>query len=106
MVRGADGAMTGFAFPEMMVGVCRLAAKGDEDGVRDLFDAYLPLMRYESQPGLGLAIRKHVLAHRGVIAGAALRRPAPKLTTKDIAEVDLLLQRQTRKLAALGRGTE
>ncbi len=106
MARGADGAMTGFAFPEMMVDICRLTAKGDEDGTRNLFDAYLPLMRYESQPGLGLAIRKHVLAQRGVIAGAALRRPAPKLTSRDVAEIDFLLQRQTRKLAALAGGAK
>lgn len=29
MIRGADGAMTGFAYPEMMVRVCELFAKGD-----------------------------------------------------------------------------
>jgi 4-hydroxy-tetrahydrodipicolinate synthase len=102
MARGADGAMTGFAFPEMMIGVCRHAQAGDHDKARDLFDAYLPLIRYESQPGLGLALRKHVLAHRGIIANAALRRPGPELAPQDIAEIDTLLDRQARRLAALG----
>lgn len=101
MARGADGAMTGFAFPEMMVGVCRLAGAGNMDAARDLFDAYLPLIRYESQPGLGLAVRKYVLARRGVIAGSALRRPGPRLSPDDIAEVEALLARQERRLDAL-----
>lgn len=102
MLRGADGAMTGFAFPEMMVGVCRHVQAGDATAARDLFDAYLPLARYESQPGLGLAIRKHILAQRGAIASATLRRPGPKLAAQDIAEIDLLLERQAARLTELG----
>ncbi|NDV00568.1 dihydrodipicolinate synthase family protein [Pseudoroseicyclus tamaricis] len=96
--RGADGAMTGFAFPEMMIGVCRLMASGESAAARDLFDAYLPLIRYESQPGLGLAIRKHILARRGIIAHPTLRRPGPKLSPADVAEIDTLLERQTARL--------
>ena len=56
--RGADGAMTGFAYPEMMVDVCRAHAAGDVERAHDLFDAYLPLARYEQQSGVGLAVRK------------------------------------------------
>jgi 4-hydroxy-tetrahydrodipicolinate synthase len=78
MIRGADGAMTGFAYPEMMADVVRLMTAGDEDRARDLFDAYLPLIRYEAQPGLGLAIRKHTLARRGAIAHATARKPSPE----------------------------
>src|SRR5690606_13271498 len=59
MGRGADGAMTGFAFPEMLVGVGAAFASGDVERARDLFDAYLPLARYEQQPGLGFAVRKY-----------------------------------------------
>ncbi|UHS58353.1 dihydrodipicolinate synthase family protein [Agrobacterium vaccinii] len=101
MQRGADGAMTGFAYPEMMVEVCRLSNEGRYDAAQDLFDAYLPLMRYEQQPGLGLAIRKYVLAKRGAIAGAAQRRPGASLNAQAIAEVERLIERQTRKLEAL-----
>jgi 4-hydroxy-tetrahydrodipicolinate synthase len=49
--------------------------EGRHEEAQDLFDAYLPLMRYEQQPGLGLAVRKYVLARRGAIASAAQRRP-------------------------------
>lgn len=101
MQRGADGAMTGFAYPEMMVEVCRLCDEGKHDKAQDLFDAYLPLMRYEQQPGLGLAIRKYVLARRGAIASAAQRRPGAFLNAKAIAEVERLIERQTRKLDEL-----
>lgn len=101
IARGADGAMTGFAFPEMLVGVCRHMAAGDAGRARDLFDAYLPMARYESQPGLGLAIRKYVLAKRGIIGGAALRKPGARLSPADIAEIELLLARQHQRLAAL-----
>ena len=104
--RGADGAMTGFAYPEMMADVCAAHAAGDLDRMHDLFDAYLPLARYEQQPGLGLAIRKHILARRGAIACAALRRPGPSLSAADISEIDHLIRRQGTRLAELGAGAE
>ena len=102
MIRGADGAMTGFAYPEMMSGVVDLVTRGDEASARDLFDAYLPLVRYESQPGLGLAIRKHILAKRGAIAHATVRAPGPKLSDAAIAEIEVLIARQEEKLALIG----
>lgn len=101
LARGADGAMTGFAYPEMMVGVCRAHAAGDIERAHDLFDAYLPLARYEQQPGIGLAVRKHLLAERGVIASAAIRKPGPKLSAADMADLALLTVRQTRRLTQL-----
>ena len=70
LARGADGAMTGFAYPEMLVEVVRTHQAGDADRAEDIFDAYLPILRYEQQPGYGLAVRKAVLKHRGAIACA------------------------------------
>lgn len=99
--RGADGAMTGFAYPEMMVDVCKAYGAGDRERARDIFDAYLPLARYEQQPGLGLAIRKHILARRGAIASAALRQPGSKLSDADIADIETLIARQERRLGGL-----
>ena len=102
MARGADGAMTGFAFPEMMVDVVAAHARGDTARAHDVFDAYLPLARYEQQPGLGLAVRKHLLAKRGAIGSAALRAPGTKLSAADLAEIELLLARQTARLREIG----
>jgi 4-hydroxy-tetrahydrodipicolinate synthase len=100
--RGADGAMTGFAYPEMMVGVVAAHQKKDEDRAQDLFDAYLPLARYEQQQGIGLAVRKYVLAKRGAIASPALRKPRVALSAADIAEIERLIARQARRLAEIG----
>jgi 4-hydroxy-tetrahydrodipicolinate synthase len=96
--RGADGAMTGFGYPEMMVDVCKAHAAGNIERAHDLFDAYLPLARYEQQTALGLAVRKYMLAKRGAIASAAIRKPGPKLSAADIADIDRLIERQQRRL--------
>lgn len=94
--RGADGAMTGYAFPDMLADVVRLAQAGEREKAHDLFDAHLPYMRYEQQPGAGLAVRKYVLARRGIIASAALRKPGGAVSAKTKAEVDYLLARLAR----------
>ena len=93
MERGADGANTGYAFPDMLCDVVRLAGSGQREAAHDLFDAHLPLLRYEQQPGIGLAVRKYVLMRRGLLASAAQRLPAAPLTAAARAEVDHLLDR-------------
>lgn len=102
VARGADGAMTGFGFPEMLVQVTGLASRGEMDRAQDIFDAYLPLVRYEQQPGIGLAVRKYVLARRGAIASAAQRQPGAQLDAVAQAEVERLLRRQENRLLELG----
>ena len=97
LARGADGAMTGFAYPEMLAEVCRAYAAGEAARGEDIFDLYLPLVRYESQPGLGLAIRKEVLRRRGAIRSALVRAPGPKLSAADHAELTGLMDRLERK---------
>jgi 4-hydroxy-tetrahydrodipicolinate synthase len=96
MERGADGAMTGYAFPDMLVDVVQLAHAGQRDAAHDLFDAHLPLIRYEQQQGLGLAVRKYVLQKRGAIAHACQRSPGSSLTAIARSEVDYLLSRLAR----------
>ena len=102
LTRGADGAMTGFAYPEMMVDVCAAHASGLLGRAHDLFDAYLPLARYEQQSGIGLAVRKHLFVQRGVISSAYVRKPGPKLSAQDVQDIDRLVARQARRLAELG----
>jgi 4-hydroxy-tetrahydrodipicolinate synthase len=96
MERGADGAMTGYAFPEMLIDVVRLSKEFRRDAAHDLFDAHLPLIRYEQQPGIGLAVRKYVLQKRGIIASSAQRKPGSSLTPTARVEVDYLLSRVAR----------
>jgi 4-hydroxy-tetrahydrodipicolinate synthase len=102
MLRGADGAMTGFGYPEMMALVVKAVQSGEIERARDIFDAYMPMIRFEAQPGLGLAIRKYTLMKQGIIAHPTLRRPGAGLTAASMAEVDALATRQARRLAELG----
>jgi len=95
--RGNDGVMTGYAFPEMLVRVINLVKAADHEAAMDLFEAHLPLIRTEHQPGLGLAVRKYVLTRRGIIAHATIRAPGPKLSEATRVEVDAMLARLARR---------
>ncbi|HVZ44882.1 MAG TPA: dihydrodipicolinate synthase family protein [Ramlibacter sp.] len=97
--RGADGAMTGFAYVEMLVRVHDLFSRGERQQAEDLFDIYLPLVRFEQQPGFGLAVRKEVLARRGAIANATQRRPAIPFSATDRQQLDGLVERLHRRLS-------
>jgi 4-hydroxy-tetrahydrodipicolinate synthase len=95
--RGADGANTGYAFPEMLVDVVKLCASGRREEAHDLFDTHLPYLRYEQQQGpIGLAVRKYVLMRRGILAFDAQRKPALALSEHARAEVDYLVARIAR----------
>lgn len=96
MERGADGAMTGYAFPDMLVDVVNFQQAGNREAAHDLFDAHLPLVRYEQQQGVGLAIRKYVLKKRGAIASDSQRKPAGSISERAKAEIDYLLSRVAR----------
>lgn len=104
MARGADGANTGYAFPDMLCDVVRLSKAGRSEEAHDLFDAHLPLLRYEQQPGVGLSVRKYILMRRGLIRCEAQRRPAAPFTAAAKAEVEHLLGRLAKhdQRAAVG----
>lgn len=93
MERGADGAMTGYAYPDMLVELVKLQKAGKRDEAHNLFDAHLPLLRYEQQQGVGLAVRKYVMMKRGFIVSDAQRAPGTGLTAKARDEVDYLISR-------------
>ena len=93
MERGVDGAMTGYAFPELLVDVVSLQKAGKRDEAHNIFDAHLPLMRYEQQQGIGLAVRKYTLMRRGILGSDAQRKPGTGLSAVAKAEVEYLLHR-------------
>ena len=97
MSRGADGSNTGYCFPEMLVDLIRLKKENAQEEAQDLFDAHLPFLRYEQQPGVGMAIRKYVLFKRGLISTDTQRSPGGKLKATAIQEVDFLLRRLAKK---------
>ena len=95
--RGADGAMTGYCFPELLVELVRLHDRGEPVAVHDLMDDHLPLLRYEHQPAVGLAARKYVLRRRGILASDRQRSPAAALSANGTREVEQLLARLTAR---------
>jgi 4-hydroxy-tetrahydrodipicolinate synthase len=93
LARGADGANTGYAFTDMLCDLVRQHRSGDHDAFHHLFDAHLPLLRYEQQPGVGLAVRKYVLEKRGLIDSRRLRRRGATMSDRTREEVDGMLGR-------------
>ena len=77
----------------MLIDVVNLMGKGERDAAHDLFDAHLPLVRYEQQPAVGLAVRKYVMMRRGLIAHDAQRKPGAAISAVAKTEVDYLLAR-------------
>jgi 4-hydroxy-tetrahydrodipicolinate synthase len=77
--RGAAGIMTGFAYPEALVAIWRAWDSGERRRAAEIFYACLPLIVFEGQPKLGVAIRKETLRRRGLIDHATVRHPGPVL---------------------------
>lgn len=91
LLAGGAGAMTGFAYPEALIGIVSRFKAGDIDASARLFYAVVPLMRFEFQEGIGMAIRKEVLKRRGLITEAGTRAPAPQLDAGTAVALDRLL---------------
>ncbi len=102
--RGVDGANTGYAFPDMLVDCVRLAKQGKRDAAHDLFDAHLPLLRYEQQQGVGLAVRKYILKRRGLLGirchAHTLCRPDADRPRRDRYLMERLARHDVRALRA------
>ena len=90
---GAAGTMTGFAFPEILVAIYRAWLSGDRDGAATIFYRYCPLIRFENQPRINLALRKHIYHRRGVIASPRARAPFAAVDDGTLADPDDLLTR-------------
>jgi 4-hydroxy-tetrahydrodipicolinate synthase len=88
---GSNGTMTGFALPEVLAEIVAAHRAGDRDTARTVFEAFLPLMVFESQPGAGVALRKEILRRRGALAHATVRQPAPTPDAFSLAALDRLL---------------
>ena len=90
---GAIGTMTGFAFPEILVDIYRKFSAGDLDGATRVFYQYLPIIRFENQPRINLALRKHIYHRRGVIASNRVRSPFTPVDADTLKDLDDLVNR-------------
>jgi 4-hydroxy-tetrahydrodipicolinate synthase len=88
LMAGAAGVMTGFAYPEVLVQAVRHYREGRVDDAADLFYRFVPLMRFEFQEGIGMAIRKEVFRRRGAIADASTRAPGAMMDDGTRAALD------------------
>jgi 4-hydroxy-tetrahydrodipicolinate synthase len=91
LMSGATGAMTGFAFPEILVRIVASFRAGRIDEAADLFYRTVPLMRFEFQEGIGMAIRKGVLHRRGALASPETRPPAGSMDAATRQALDRVL---------------
>lgn len=92
LIAGATGAMTGFAYPQLLVEVLRLWYSGDKDAACDYFYRHVPLMRFEFQAGVGMAIRKEMLRRRGALSHAGIRAPGSPLDGPTKESLDRILR--------------
>jgi 4-hydroxy-tetrahydrodipicolinate synthase len=104
LLAGAAGAMTGFAYPEVLVTIVRLFKAGEIDRAGEVFYRFVPLMRFEFQEGIGMAIRKEVLRRRGAVADPVTRAPGAKLDSTTLAALDRVLRWTAAAQAQSGEG--
>ena len=97
---GAIGTMTGFAFPEILVDIYRKFSAGDLDGATRVFYQYLPIIRFENQPRINLALRKHIYHLRGVIASNRVRSPFTPVDADTLKDLDDIVNRLGLLVAA------
>jgi 4-hydroxy-tetrahydrodipicolinate synthase len=97
LVAGANGAMTGFPYPEMLVEVLCLFRAGKLEEAAETFYRYVPIMRFAYQQGVGVAIRKEILRRRGVLRNATIRAPGPVMDGAMLRSLDYLLASMRRQ---------
>jgi 4-hydroxy-tetrahydrodipicolinate synthase len=100
LLAGAAGVMTGFAYPEVLVKVVSLYRGGQLDAAADMFYRFVPLMRFEFQEGIGMAIRKEVFRRRGALADGSTRAPGAVLDEGTRTALDRVLAWTARQEGA------
>jgi 4-hydroxy-tetrahydrodipicolinate synthase len=92
LISGANGAMTGFAYPRLLVEIVSKWSAGRKDEAADFFYRHVPLMRFEFQEGIGMAIRKEMLRRRGALRHAGIRQPGAALDRSTMETLDRILK--------------
>jgi dihydrodipicolinate synthase/N-acetylneuraminate lyase len=93
MRRGARGTMPFCSQPEAFIGVWEHFQRGEEQAARELFDRTIaPINRIAAQGnGIYYNVHKQLLVHRGIIANATVRAPAPQLDEVTQRELQAVL---------------
>jgi len=88
--RGAIGAMTGMAYPEILVDMCRYMAEGNREKAVEVYYRYLPYIMMESREG-GPGVRKEALYYRGLIGSPTVRHPGGTVNEATRKELNKIL---------------
>lgn len=91
---GSAGAMTGFSFPEGLIACVNAWREGGYARARAAFLPYLPLVNFEQQAKIALAIRKECLRQQGLVMDSSVRPPAASMP-------EALLEQLKRHVAAV-----
>jgi 4-hydroxy-tetrahydrodipicolinate synthase len=83
--------MTGFAFPERLAEIVELAGQGRWDDVEQAYEALLPAIVFEGQPGQ-VVLRKAILFERRILPTPTARAPG-KISASAWVRVRQLVQR-------------
>jgi 4-hydroxy-tetrahydrodipicolinate synthase len=84
---GAVGIMTGFVYAELLVRLFELARAQKWKQAAALFYDFVPLNRWEFQPGIGVSLRKQLLKRLGVFSTANVRHPGPEADPRTVAQL-------------------
>lgn len=98
---GAVGIMTGFVYAELLVKLYELTQKGEWDKAAELFYDFLPLNRWEFQPGIGISLRKKLLQRLGVFTTAKVRHPGMDADDKTMEQMVQIVTHLNKKGYAL-----
>ena len=94
---GAVGVMTGFVYAELLVKLYDLCREEKWKEASELFYDFLPLNRWEFQPGIGVSLRKKVLQRLGVFTTAKVRHPGPDADDKTVAQLFDIVEHLRKK---------
>ncbi|MGW0939137.1 dihydrodipicolinate synthase family protein [Streptomyces sp. NPDC002666] len=88
LAAGAAGAMTGFSCPEGLVACVEAWRGGGYEAAREAYLPYLPLVNFEAQAGIGLAVRKESIRRRGLITESGVRQPGAVMPEALLAQLE------------------
>jgi 4-hydroxy-tetrahydrodipicolinate synthase len=90
--RGANGIMTGFSYPDILRAIYQAYIDRNLGQAQKIFFDACPLLRYEFQPGISLALRKEVYCRRGAIKNPYVRRPGAQIDDVLRKELDQVIE--------------
>jgi 4-hydroxy-tetrahydrodipicolinate synthase len=94
---GAVGIMTGFIYAELLVRLYDYAQGSEWDQAAELFYDFLPLNRWEFQPGIGISLRKRLLQRLGIFTSAKVRHPGMEADDRSVGQMVQIISHLQRK---------